>query len=304
MAAETAIAHLTGGHSQSRRASELAESQFWAIARRQLLQIGLSPRQVDSWLQTGLLHPRYPGVYAYGRPELSERGELAASLLFAGRGSDLTGLSGLWWRGYLHRRPDRIHIDAPGAKRSRQDLRIHHPAEMQRVEHRGLPVAVLPRALLVASTDLSHDSLRLVLARAAYDGKFCLPSLQTALSGAPRGAVALRAAMDAHLPQLARCENGFERSFVLLCESRRLEIPDPNERIGRYRPDMLWRNHRLIAELDGEDAHSTAAQLISDARRQTHLESLGFTVIRFTWAEVTFRPEAVAAKVHAHLSAS
>ena len=61
--------------------------------------------------------------------------------------------------------------------------------------------------------------------------------------------------MDAHLPQLARCTNRFERYFVLLCERHGLPIPDPNERIGRYRPDMLWREARLIVELDGHDAH-------------------------------------------------
>ncbi len=105
MATETATAHLTGGHLQSRRASELAERQFWAIARRQLLGIGHSSRQIDSWLQTGLLHRRHPGVYAYGRPDLAEEGELAAGLLFSGTGSGLTGLSCLWWLGYLHRRP-------------------------------------------------------------------------------------------------------------------------------------------------------------------------------------------------------
>jgi len=302
MATELRNAHLTGGLLGSRRASELARRQFWAIARRQLLAIGHSSRQVESWLGTGLLHRQYPGVYAYGRPELSEQGEMAAALLFAGTGSALTGLSGLWWLGYLHRRPGLIHIDAPGRKGSRQDLRIHHPAEIHRFLHRGLPLAALPRALLVASTDLSHNSLRLVLARAEYDKKLSLPSLQTALSQAPRGARALQAAMDARLPQLARCANPFERRFVLLCESFRLEIPEPNKRIGRYRPDMLWRKHRLIVELDGEDAHSTPAQLQADAARQTHLESRGFTVLRFTWWELELEAEKVAAKVRSYLT--
>jgi len=68
-------------------------------------------------------------------------------------------------------------------------------------------------------------------------------------SGRP-GTAALRAAVDSHLPALARCANGLERDFVLLCERFRLPPPEPNVRVGRHRPDMLWREAKLIvAEL-------------------------------------------------------
>ena len=86
---------------------------------------------------------------------------------------------------------------------------------------------------------------------------------------------------------------------MLLCERFRLEIPEPNERIDRYRPDMLWREQRLIVELDGEDAHSTPAQILADTRRQEFLEQRGFRVVRFTYWEVMHRPERVASEVRA-----
>ena len=281
--------------------AELASRQSGSIARRQLLAAGFAGSRVDRWLRDGRLHPRHPGVYAWGRPELPPEGELAAGLLFAGHGAALAGLSALWWLDLLNRRPHRIHIDAPGRGRSHRDLQIRHPVEIERRFHHGLPVAALPRCLLLASEILRHDSLRLVLARAEFGQLLDLGTLQSALEPAPRGTRAVRAAMDAHLPQLARCANGFERRFVLLCERHELEIPEPNVRIGRFRPDMLWRDHRLIVELDGEDAHSTAAQRAADARRQSHLESLGFTVLRFTWAEVEFAPERVVAATRDHL---
>ncbi|MFN8114418.1 MAG: DUF559 domain-containing protein, partial [Solirubrobacterales bacterium] len=78
-------------------------------------------------------------------------------------------------------------------------------------------------------------------------------------------------------------------------------IPEPNERLGRYRPDMLWREHRLIVEIDGRDAHSTPAQLAADARRQAELEARGFAVLRFTAAVVRDRPGQVAAAVRQRL---
>ena len=302
MATSSAITPAIRGRSRTDRAGELARAQFGAIARRQLLEIGLSSSGVDRWIGEGRLHPRYPGVYAWGRSDLSEPGELAAGLLYAGKGSALGSISCLWWRELLNRRPSMIHLDSPGDRRSRQDLRIRHPRRLEREWHSDLPVVSLPQALLASTDHLSHDALRLVLARAEFKRILHLPSLQAALGEGRPGTRRIRAAMDAHLPQLARCANGFERDFVLLCESFSLQIPEPNVRIGRYVPDMLWGEQRLIVELDGKDAHHTPAQLQADAARQAHLESLGYTVIRFTWAEVIYSPRDVATRVRQALA--
>jgi very-short-patch-repair endonuclease len=184
---------------------------------------------------------------------------------------------------------------------SRQDLKIRHPAAVTRTLHRRLPVVPLPQALLPAAAALRHDTLRLVLARAEFHNLLSLSTLQASLGSGHAGSRALRIAMDAHLPQLARCVTQLERDFVLLCERLRLPLPEPNERIGRYRPDMLWREAMLIVELDGKDAHHTSAQIAADLRRQEVLEALGYTVLRFDWAAVHGRPEQVAAEVRRHL---
>ncbi len=108
--------------------------------------------------------------------------------------------------------------------------------------------------------------------------------------------------MDAHLPQLAACANERERDFVLLCERHGLPIPEPNTRVGRYRPDMLWPDRRLIVEIDGKRSHSTPAQLQADARRQAHLERLGYRVIRFDAERIVRKPDRVAAELRRQLS--
>ncbi len=282
-------------------AAEIAERHFGAVARWQLLALGCSRSQISHWLHVERMFPRLPGVYAWGRRDLPEKGQLAAGLLFAGHGSALGGLSCLWWLQLLHRRPSAIHIDASGQVRSRSGLQIRHPGRLERSFHRGLPVTDLPSALLVASAGLSHDTLRLVLARAEFERILSLAALQSAFGSGRPGSAALRTAMDAHLPQLARCANPFERDFVLLCERFRLPIPEPNVRIGRFVGDMLWEGCRLIVELDGKDAHRTPAQLRHDAERQRWLEGCGYTVLRFSWDDVHKRPEWVAERVRAAL---
>src|SRR4051794_5480480 len=223
------------------RASRLAERQFGAVARRQLLETGLTPAGVEHLLRTGRLRRCHPGVYAWGRPWLSGEGEVAAAVLHAGPGAALAGITALWWMDLLHRKPRPFHVEAPGRARSRSGVTVTHPPSLTRRWHRGLPVVPLPRALLVAARSLSPNSLRLVLARAEYARTLDLRELEASLGSGRAGSRALRAALDSHLPQLARCANGLEREFVLVCERHRLPLPEPNPRIGRYRPDMLWR---------------------------------------------------------------
>jgi len=267
------------------------------IARRQLIALGNTDSRIDHWLRTGRLHRRHRGVYAWGRADLGTEGELAAGLLLAGPGAALASLTALWWLDLLHRRPQPTLIASPRRCRSRRDVRVRHVSGLARRLHRGLPVVPLAEALLAAAADLSHNSLRLVLARAEFERLLDRRELEAVIRSGRRGAAALRAAVDSHLPALARCANGFERDFVLLCERHRLPIPEPSERIGRYRPDMLWREAKLVVELDSRRAHSTAAQLAADRRRQAELERRGYLVLRFTAAAVRDQAERVAAEL-------
>jgi hypothetical protein len=219
-----------------------------------------------------------------------------AGLLYAGPGAALGGVSALWWLELLGRQPDPIRIDTPRRRAPQAGLRMRQ-CDVARTRHRNLPITPLATALLAATADLAHDSLRLVLARADFQKILSLQAVHAACGRGVAGSRKLRAALDAHLPQLARCANRFERDFVLLCERHALPIPEPNVRIGRYVPDMLWPDLRLIVELDGTDAHSSAAQLRADAARQAALEAQGYLVIRFGWDDVRFEPGRVAAEV-------
>ncbi len=148
MGASPQIRGHRGTESAVKRASELARRQFGAIARRQLLACGFGADRVKSWVRSGRLHPRYPGVFAYGRRELGTEGELAAALLLAGPGAALGGLSALWWMRLLGSPPRKIHVDAPRRCSPRRGLVFREVREENRVWLRSLPVAPLPQALL------------------------------------------------------------------------------------------------------------------------------------------------------------
>lgn len=65
---------------------------------------------------------------------------------------------------------------------------------------------------------------------------------------------------------------------------------------------MLWRDLRLIVELDGKDAHTKPAQVARDRERDLVFRSSGYTVIRYTWAQVHFEPRAVAGDLRTQMS--
>ena len=304
MGDEPQVTHARAGKLAVERASELAGRQFGAVSRRQLLDLGNSHSRIDHWLHSGRIHPRHRGVYAWGRPELSTEGELAAGLLYAGPGAALASLSALWWQQLLNRRPEPTLIASPRRCRPTHGVRAAHVPDLTRHLHNRLPVVPLPEALLAAAPLLSRNALRLVLARAEYERLLDRADVEAVLRSGRPGTPALRAAVDAHLPALAACANEYERDYVLLCERSGLPVPEPNERIGRHRPDMLWREQRLIVEIDGKRAHSTPAQLTADARRQAELERRGFALLRFTAAAVRADPERVAAATRQALAAA
>jgi very-short-patch-repair endonuclease len=63
------------------------------------------------------------------------------------------------------------------------------------------------------------------------------------------------------------------------------------------RLDLAWPSRRLCVEADGVGVHSQPTALLRDRRRQNALVSAGWTVLRFTWADVTNGPRSVTSAV-------
>lgn len=65
----------------------------------------------------------------------------------------------------------------------------------------------------------------------------------------------------------------------------------------RYVPDLQLPAHRLILEFDGYTEHSKRQQFRDDRERQNALVTAGYRVLRFTWEDITRRPEYIVATV-------
>ena len=65
-----------------------------------------------------------------------------------------------------------------------------------------------------------------------------------------------------------------------------LPAPETNQRVEGYEVDLVWREQRLIAEIDGYAFHSTRCSFEEDRRRDRLLVSRGWRVIRITWRQM------------------
>lgn len=71
--------------------------------------------------------------------------------------------------------------------------------------------------------------------------------------------------------------------------------PGVNEAIGRHIVDFVWRDRRLIVEIDGYRFHSSRSAFERDRMRDAELTAAGFRVIRVTWRQLERQPLAVVA---------
>ena len=88
-----------------------------------------------------------------------------------------------------------------------------------------------------------------------------------------------------------------ERRAVDLIRRAGLPSPETNQRVEGYEVDLVWRNQRLIVEIDGYAFHSMRRSFEEDRRRDQQLTARGWRVIRITWWQLTNEPEEVAVTI-------
>ena len=67
-------------------------------------------------------------------------------------------------------------------------------------------------------------------------------------------------------------------------------------------PDLLWREHRVIVEIDSWRWHGNRASFESDTDRHARWTAQGWTVLRFTPRQLREQPLLVTARLAAALA--
>jgi very-short-patch-repair endonuclease len=285
-----------------REVSLLAQRQRGRVTRAQLLEAGLTRRAIEHRLKAGRLHRVRPGVYAVGHLAAMPLGDEVAALLSCGEGAVLSHRSAAKVWGLPVPASDAIDVTVIGRDcGDRRGVRRHRVPFLDAVDlrHRhGIALTAPARTILDVAPDLTLGELERLIGEGLVKKLLSHKQLEAALQRAPgrRGTSAVRAILEQeHGPRLTRSE--VERKLLVLVRAARLPVPETNARLHGYEVDALWREHRLVVEVDGYGFHSSRAAFERDRRKDADLQEAGYRVLRITWLQLEREPYLVVARL-------
>jgi very-short-patch-repair endonuclease len=98
-----------------------------------------------------------------------------------------------------------------------------------------------------------------------------------------------------------RTRSELEVLFLELCRRHDLPSPEVNVRVGPFTVDFLWRDRGLVVETDGYRYHRGRTAFEEDRDRDLRLRSLGYDVLRLSYAQVTREQRRVISAVRSAL---
>ena len=292
----------------------LASRQHGLVLLCQLLALGISPDTVQRWLTTGRLEAVAAGVYRLaGSPRTWEQRMLGA-VLAAGPGAAASHRSAAHlWRLVDDADPT-VEVTVGRARLPRVPGAVVHrsrdldPAQLS--HRRGIPVTAPPRTLVDLGAVLPRAEVEHALDRALVARLVTVRAVEAAVDAVARpgrrGAGVLGRILDERALGADRPDGLLEPRMARLLRAQGLPPAAFQHRVlhGRRfvaRVDFAYPGRRIAVEVDGWEAHATPGALQGDLDRQNALVALGWTVLRFTWADVVRRPGKVGTALRAAL---
>jgi predicted transcriptional regulator of viral defense system len=275
--------------------AEVARRQHGLVARAQLVGLGITERSIDGRLSREELRRIHRGVYATGHAALSADAWAMAGVLFAGDEGVLGYRSAGHRWGMLRSGPSRAEVIVPRERRQHRAVRYRYavlaPDEVTTL--RGIPITSVSRTMFdlasittpvrVAAAMKEAEALRLTDSLALVDLVERYPRR--------RGAGAVR---DLAAVEPLRTRSELELAFLEFLARVGLPLPETNVwlRIGTdwIEADCVWREQRVIAELDGRAVHLTPRAFETDRARDRRLSAHGWRPIRITWRAIHDEP--------------
>lgn len=311
---ETANNHNSCGSSRSREmgreetpldqhVAAMARRQYGVVARAQLLQLGLTAREIDHRLTIGRLHLLHQEVYSVGHRVVPREGRWLAAVLATGPHAVLSHWSAaaLW----MIRPNSRSLIDVTTARKSRSwdGIKRHHKAlpPDEVTVHEGIPVTTVPRTIFDLAATEDVDTIAAMLRESEHRNlwdRLSLPHLIDRYPGR-RGVNRVRLALQRVTEEPSgRKRSKLEERFAPFIRRHRLPMPRFNDWIllgpKRYQVDCHWPGIRQIVELDGWEGHGTRSAFQDDRERDRRLKVAGYAVTRLTWNQLRDEPEVIA----------
>jgi very-short-patch-repair endonuclease len=284
-----------------REVARIAAAQRRIATREQLLAAGLGRGSIVHRLKTERLRERYRGVYLVDRVAMEPLGdELAAVLHLGGYGVLSHRSAALVW-GLLGGTAS-VALTVVGKEaRPRHGLKLYRVAHLDRSDLRlrnGLPVTAPARTLIDLAAEEPDAELEQAVAVAFDRGLSSPEEIEAAIARAPRrrGVARIRQLLETGSAS-GYTRSKAERRMRALLRSAELPQPRANVPMHGYVADFLWREQRLIVEVDGYLFHSSRAAFEHDRKRDQCFAAAGYVIVRVTWRQLEREPYAVIARI-------
>ena len=208
----------------------------------------------------------HPGVYSVDRPRAAERGRAPPQCA-------------------VRRGPRRVpesrhsgvaladHPRAADRDRGRHAATTSAAAtRRRRPQRRASAARPSPAPCSTSPRSYTQRALLRALAEAEFQHDLRPDDVLRTLRRGHPGSANLRAALDAHAPGYGQAKSRLERRFRALLIRHGIELPERNQRVGPYEVDCLWRDRRVVVELDGRQ-HTRPHQADADDDRDLWLRA-------------------------------
>lgn len=285
--------------------AEIASRQHGAIRRQDAQEAGLSNAQLRRRVGAGVLRQPHPSVFVVSGAPATFRQRLTVATLSV-TGASASHESAARQHHVEPLPPERVVVSVPhgGSRRAAADHvhRTRFLPERHVTLIEGIPTTTLPRTLIDLASVVGKDRIELTLdnclaSRRVDVGEVVAEFHAMAVQGRS-GLRVLRRLLVERSDGQAVPASVLEQATIELIASHGLPIPLAQwpppwggSLIGRV--DFAYPDRKVVVEVDGRRWHTRVADFEVDHRRDQLAVMAGWSVLRFTWRQVTRQPDEV-----------
>ena len=275
--------------------------QAGVVSLAQAAAHGYSADRVRRRVREGRWRRLHPGVVLVGGHRLTDEARVWAAWLWAGERATVAGPSAAFWHGMLARAPIVVDVSVPPSGETRRPgvwMSRRHVPDADVAVLRGLRVTERGLAALetaVAVPDGSAFLDRALQRHVPFDAVYAAYCRAVGRRGSAGMCRLLVAAAD-------RADSAAERVLVRLLRRAGITGWVLGHPFGQHKIDLAFPGAWVAVEVDGWAWHVDQDRFVGDRRKQNALVRAGWTVLRFTWHDLTGAPHSVVAQIIAALA--
>lgn len=275
----------------------LLRTQAGVLSHAQAVACGVPPRTVSRRVAEGQWVRVLPRVYRMASHRYGDEARIRAAWLWLGDDALVSGPAAAYWHGMLDAAPPIVQVTVPRTEHRgpRPGVSIRRraldPADRTRV--RGIGITAPPLTVLETAVALDAGSAFLdrALQRYVRFGEVhhaysrMLGSRGSRRAGRLLAAAADTAGSDAERLMVALLHEAGIRGWVL------------GHPFGPWTIDLAFVDARVAVEFDGWAWHVDQVRFANDRRKGNALVDAGWTLLRFTWHDLTGTPGLVVGQI-------